>query len=87
MAAAMGGLDVLVFTGGIGEHQPAGPGRGRGRPGLPRRSDRPGPQQPAAADAEIAAAAASVRTLVVTAREDLEIARQVRTVLGLAAMP
>ncbi len=29
MAAAMDGLDALVFTGGIGEHQPRGPG-GRG---------------------------------------------------------
>ncbi len=32
-------------------------------------------------DAEISAADASVRTLVVTAREDLEIARAVRRVL------
>ena len=35
MAAALDGLDALVFTGGIGEHSAAGPHRGRGRPGVP----------------------------------------------------
>jgi acetate kinase len=33
-------------------------------------------------DAEIGAPGAAVRTLVVTAREDLEVARQVRTALA-----
>jgi acetate kinase len=36
----------------------------------------------AAADADVSAAAAPVRTVVVQAREDLEMARQVRDVLG-----
>ena len=36
MAAALGGLDVLVFTGGVGENAPGGPGARRARPRLPR---------------------------------------------------
>jgi acetate kinase len=84
MAAAMNGLDALVFTGGIGEHQP--PVRAEVTAGLgfldvaideERNSG-------AAGDADISAASASVRTLVITAREDVEIARQVRTTLGCA---
>jgi acetate kinase len=81
MAAALGGLDALVFTGGVGEHSPEV--RSQAAAGLTflgvflddtRNLD-------AAADAEIASAGASVCTLVLTSREDLEIARQVRTVL------
>jgi acetate kinase len=85
MAAAMNGLDALVFTGGIGEHQPevrAEAAAGLGFLGVvidPAGNDR------AAVDADISAPSAAVRTLVVTAREDLEIARQVRAVLGLPA--
>jgi acetate kinase len=82
MAAALGGLDALAFTGGIGEHQPAA--RAEAATGLgflgieldPARNDA------VAADADISAATARVRTLVVAAREDLEIARQVRAALG-----
>ncbi len=37
MAAALGGLDTLVFTGGIGEHQAADPRRGGHRAGVPGR--------------------------------------------------
>ena len=61
MAAALGGVDALVFTGGVGEHSTARAGAGRRRPRLPRRG---------------------VAVLVVEAREDLEIARQVRALLG-----
>jgi acetate kinase len=81
MAAAADGLDVLVFTGGIGEHNPAvraGAADGLGFLGVaidPERND-------AMADADIGAAGAAVRTLVITAREDLEIARQSRAVLA-----
>jgi acetate kinase len=81
MAAAVDGLDVLVFTGGIGEHNPAvraGAAEGLGFLGVaidPERND-------AMADADISAAGAAVRTLVITAREDLEIARQARAVLA-----
>jgi acetate kinase len=82
MAAALGGLDALVFTGGVGEHQPAvraAAGAGLGFLGL----DIDGQTNSAVTgDGEIGAAGASVRTLVVTAREDLEISRQVRERLG-----
>jgi acetate kinase len=81
MAAALGGLDALAFTGGVGEHsaevrERAGTGLGFLGVELDRaRNDA------ASGDAEIGADGADVRTLVVTAREDLEIARQVRAVV------
>ncbi|HEX5309000.1 MAG TPA: acetate/propionate family kinase [Solirubrobacteraceae bacterium] len=81
MAATLGGLDVLVFTGGIGEHSHEVRSRaaaGLGFLGLSLDQTR---NRQAAGDAEISAAGATVRSLVLTAREDLEIARQVRTVL------
>ncbi len=40
MAAALGGLDVLVFTGGVGEHAPAVRERAGDGLALPRRRDR-----------------------------------------------
>ncbi len=40
MVAALGGLDVLVFTGGVGENAPAIRGASRRRPRLPRRRRR-----------------------------------------------
>ena len=45
MAAAMNGLDALVFTGGIGEHQPAIRAAAAGRPGVPRRRPSTRPQR------------------------------------------
>jgi acetate kinase len=84
MAAALDGLDVLVFTGGIGEHNPAvraGAADGLGFLGVAIDPERNG----AMADADITAPGAAVRTLVITAREDLEIARQARAVLAGAA--
>jgi acetate kinase len=82
MAAAMDGLDALVFTGGIGEHQPpvrAEAAAGLGFLGVAIDSER---NNGVTADTEISVVSASVRTLVVTAREDLEIARQVRAALN-----
>jgi acetate kinase len=81
MAAAMGGLDALVFTGGIGER--SAPIRARAIQGmsflgLVLDANR---NETARGDAEITADAALSRTLVIQAREDLEIARQARTVL------
>jgi acetate kinase len=81
MAAAMGGLDVLVFTGGVGEHSALL--RARAADGLrflgvsldPERN------QSGAADREIGAAGCRVSVFVVAAREDLEIAAQVRSVM------
>jgi acetate kinase len=82
MAAALNGLDALVFTGGVGEH--AGEVRARAARGLAFLgvaidTDR---NRTAAGDTEIGAPGAVVHTLVLTAREDLEISRQVRAVLG-----
>ena len=80
MAAAMDGLDVLVFTGGIGEHQPRI--RSRAAPaflGVLLEGQR---NQAATGDADIGASGSPVATLVITSREDIEIARQVREVLG-----
>ena len=85
MAAAMNGLDALVFTGGIGEHDAqvrAEAAAGLGFLGVAIDQAR---NAAANADADISAPAAAVRTLVITAREDVEIARQVRAVLGLRA--
>ncbi|HXX62035.1 MAG TPA: acetate/propionate family kinase [Candidatus Sulfotelmatobacter sp.] len=86
MTAAMGGLDVLVFTGGVGEHAPAiraAACEGLGFLGvrydrsadlrLPR-SGRP--------DREIGVRGAPVRVFVVQAREDLQMAHEVRRVLA-----
>jgi acetate kinase len=82
MAAAMGGLDLLTFTGGVGER--SAPIRTRAAAGLGflgvALDD--GRNEAAQVDAEIGAAQAAVRAFVVEAREDLEIARSVRAVLG-----
>jgi acetate kinase len=82
MAAAMGGLDVLVFTAGVGENSPeirrramAGLGFLGVQPDASRNDAGPG-------DREIGSPDAPVRSFVISAREDLEIAHQVRSVLG-----
>lgn len=81
MAAALGGLDALVFTGGVGER--SAPVRAAAADGLgflgvavdTARNSAPD------GDADVSADRAVVRTLVVPAREDVEIARQVRALL------
>jgi len=85
MAAAMDGLDAVVFTGGIGEHQPevrAEAAAGLGFLGVAVDGGRNATAQP---DCDISAPGAAVRTLVIAAREDIEIARQSRAVLAGAA--
>jgi acetate kinase len=82
MAAAAGGFDVLAFTGGIGEHQPgvrAATAEGLAFLGVDVDPER---NATASGDADVSSYGAAVRTVVVTAREDLEIARQVRSTLG-----
>jgi acetate kinase len=81
MAGAMNGLDVVVWTGGVGEHAPAM--RAQATAGLTflglgiasAANDSGGP------DRDLTAPGATVASLVVTAREDLEIERQVRLTL------
>ncbi len=82
MTAATGGLDLLVFTGGVGEHSwpvRAALTEALAHLGTAVDDDR---NRAAAADADISAEGAAARTVVVTAREDLEIRRQVLEVLG-----
>ncbi len=80
MAAAMNGLDVLVFTGGVGEHSP--PVRAAAAAGLEFLGVTiDAGRNAATADADISGNG-SARVLVVTAREDLEMARQARAVLA-----
>lgn len=84
MAAALGGLDVLVFSGGIGEH--AAGLRARAVAGLRFLGPELDPDANAAArpgcDTDLGAPGAAVRTLVVHAREDRVVADQVRSVLA-----
>ena len=84
MAAAMGGLDTCVFTGGVGENAPAV--RAAAAAGLDFLGIDIDPVANAAAsgDAQISAPGSRTRTLVIAAREDLEMARQARELLGLA---
>lgn len=81
MAAALGGLDALVFCGGVGEHAAAV--RTQATQGLAFLGVALDAEANADAtgDRDVSAVDAAVRTLVVTAREDLEIARQVHEVL------
>ena len=82
MAAALGGIDALVFTGGVGEHAPAVRARAAEGLGFLGIDVDPGLNAAAEDDVEITASAAPVRTFVIAAREDLEIARQTRSALG-----
>ncbi len=82
MAAALGGLDALAFTGGVGEHSPqvrALAVEGLGFLGLALDAER---NRASAGDADVSAPQGSAKTVVLSAREDIEIARQVRAVLG-----
>ena len=81
MAASMGGLDALVFTGGVGERSAPIRARaldGMGFLGLAVDRER---NETARGDLEITAVGAGTRTLIIEAREDLEIARQARAVM------
>jgi acetate kinase len=82
MAAALGGLDALVFTGGVGEHAPEV--RRRAAEGLAFLGVAIDPIKNADAetDLDVSAPGAAVATHVIAAREDREIARQVVAVLG-----
>jgi acetate kinase len=85
MTAATGGLDLLVMTGGVGEH--AWQLRAAVADGLSYLGTSVAPEanRAATADADVSAPGAAVRTVVVTAREDLENRRQVLSLLGESA--
>ncbi len=82
MVAARGGLDALVFTGGVGENSSGI--RASAAAGLTFLGVRIDNQlnDSAVGDLEITAADGAARTLVVRAREDLEIAVQVTRLLA-----
>jgi acetate kinase len=82
MVASLGGLDALVFTGGVGENAPTVRGLAAQALGFLGVAVNPERNAAASGDAEIGASGAPVSTLVVAAREDLEIARQVRALLA-----
>jgi acetate kinase len=81
MAGALGGLDALVFTGGVGERSPEVRERACSALGFLGVAIDSARNQAAHADALIAANGAAIAVLIVGAREDLEIARQVRAVV------
>ncbi|HKF33080.1 MAG TPA: acetate/propionate family kinase [Jatrophihabitantaceae bacterium] len=82
MAAAAGGIDSLVFTGGIGEnsadvrHHAATRLAHLGIALDPARNDGDG------TDRDVTADGARARTLVIAAREDVQIARETRAALS-----
>ena len=83
MAASMGGLDALVFTGGVGEG--AAPVRGETCEGLAFLGvalDAGRNEAQDRSDRDLSAPGARVRAILVHAREDLEIAREVRRLLA-----
>lgn len=86
MAAAMDGLDALVFTGGVGEHSAEIRSRaaaGLGFLGVAIDEEANSPDQGAHGDDwEISARDARVRTFVIAAREDKQIATEVRSLLS-----
>jgi acetate kinase len=81
MAAALGGLDALVFTAGVGENVP------RVRAEICRRLSFLGIELDAEAnegarpEADIGAKESAVRVVVVAAREEIVVARAVRALL------
>ena len=86
MSAAAGGVDVLVFTGGVGEHSSLVRRRAVERLGYLgvaidlNRNDIHS-DDTVDIDRDITASGATVRTVVITAREDLQIAREARRLL------
>ncbi len=82
MAASLGGMDVLAFTGGIGEHGSAVRAETAAGLAFLGVGINCSLNDSVRDDAEISAGDAAVRTVVVAAREDLEIAHQTRALLG-----
>ena len=83
MAAAMNGVDALVFTGGVGEGSALvrrAACEGLGFLGLA--IDVEANESAGGEDADLTAPAAGTQVLVVQAREDVEIARQVRAAIS-----
>jgi acetate kinase len=82
MAASLGGLDVLVFTGGVGEHAPAIRALAAAGLGFLGVEVDPDANRRQTDDGDISLDGAGVSALVLRAREDVEMARQARSVLA-----
>jgi acetate kinase len=81
MIAVLGGVDALVFTAGVGEHSPevrSAACAGLGFAGVAVDDAR---NAGVHGDRDIGTAGAAARTFVITARDDVEVARQVRALL------
>ena len=81
MAVALGGLDALVFTAGIGEHSAAVRAAVCAPARVPRRRARPVGQCVGAAGRRRVRLWRAVRVTVIEAREDLVAAREARRLL------
>jgi acetate kinase len=84
MTASLGGLDAIVFTGGVGERSAAIRAMacdGLAYLGITLDTARNIGSDSEPADREIGAAGAPARALVIASREDVQIAGEVRSVL------
>jgi acetate kinase len=81
MTAAIGGIDVLAFTGGVGEHSATIRQHAAQRLGFLGVAIDAQRNTAAAGDSDISVTGAAVATLVITAREDIQIAREARQLL------
>ena len=81
MTSALGGLDGLVFTAGVGENVPAVRADICRRLAFLGMELDPAANESAAPDVDIATQASAVRVVVVAAREEIVVARGVRALL------
>ena len=81
MAASMGGVDAVLFTGGVGENAALVRARVANKLAFLGLAVNSVLNQNATGDVDVSELAARVKTVVVRAREDLEIARGVRHAL------
>lgn len=82
MTAAAGGLDVLVFTGGVGEHSATVRARAAAALEFLGVAVDDKANEQANGDTDVSSVGATVRTVVVAAREDLQVAHEVRALLA-----
>lgn len=89
LAAALGGLDVLVFTGGVGEHSASLRSAACSNlafMGVHLDADRNAAASASTGERNLAATGAPIEIFAVRAREEWMIAGKVRTLLGLSVM-
>jgi len=82
MVASLGGIDALIFTGGVGERSAEVRELTVARLGFLGLTLDGERNRGASGDADVSQDGAAARTLVVLAREDIEIARQTRQLLA-----